>query len=253
MIDQSTVTRLREMHLGAMADAFSDQIKDPSHKELTFEERFGLLVDAEWARRKHNRLQKLIKNGCFKFSNASIPDVEYHEDRKLDRSEILRLASCSYINENRNIIIMGASGNGKSWLACAFGIAACQNYYSVRYIRLPELLDELAIARGSGTFKKVIKLYKSVRLLILDEWLLTPLRDQEARDLLEIIEARYQCASTIFCSQFKPGGWHEKIGQDTLADAILDRIIHDSYQIFMDGIMSMRERKGLKKGRQEKG
>lgn len=107
--------------------------------------------------------------------------------------------------------------------------------------------------KGSGTFKKVIKQYKSMRLLILDEWLLTPLRDQEARDLLEIIEARYQCASTIFCSQFKPGGWHEKIGQDTLADAILDRIIHDSYQIFMDGIMSMRERKGLKKGRQEKG
>ncbi|MDP3114301.1 MAG: ATP-binding protein [Candidatus Cloacimonadaceae bacterium] len=176
-----------------------------------------------------------------------LADVDYHDDRKLDRSEILRLSSCSYMVDNRNIIIMGASGNGKSWLACAFGIAACKQYYPVKYVRLPELWDELAIARGEGTFQKTIRQYKQVRLLILDEWLLTPLREQEARDLLEIVEARYQYASTIFCSQFRPGGWHEKIGQETLADAILDRIIHDSYQIFIDGKVSMRERRGLKK------
>ncbi|MDP3113695.1 MAG: IS21-like element helper ATPase IstB [Candidatus Cloacimonadaceae bacterium] len=235
-----------------MADVFRDQFNDPSYKELHFDERFGILVDAEWNRRKHNRLQKLIKNAYFKFSNASVPDIEYHDDRKLDRSEILRLSSCSYINENRNVIIMGASGSGKSWLACALGIAACQHYYPVRYARLPELLDELAIARGEGTFKKVIRQYKNIRLLILDEWLLTPLRDQEARDLLEIVEARCQCASTIFCSQFRPGGWHEKIGQETLADAILDRIVHDSCQIFIDGKVSMRERKGLNKDRKIK-
>ncbi|MDP3113733.1 MAG: IS21-like element helper ATPase IstB, partial [Candidatus Cloacimonadaceae bacterium] len=232
MINQSTTNKLHEMHMGAMADAFRDQLNDHSFKELQFEERFGFLVDAEWTRRKHNRLQKLIKNACLKFGNASVADIEYHDDRKLDRSEILRLSSGSYIDENRNIIILGASGNGKSWLACAFGIAACQHYFPVRYIRLPELLDELALARGLGTFKKVIRQYKSIRLLILDEWLLTPLREQEARDLLEIVEARCQCASTIFCTQFKPGGWHEKIGQETLADAILDRIVHDSYQIF---------------------
>jgi DNA replication protein DnaC len=252
MINQSTTMKLREMHLGAMAEAFQDQIKDDSHKELSFEERFGMLVDTEWTSRKHNRLQKLIKQACLKFSNASIPDVEYHDDRKLDRSQILKLASCSYIRENHNIIIMGASGNGKSWLACAFGIAACQHYYSVKYIRLPELLDEFAIARGTGTIKKVLKQYKSVRLLILDEWLLTPLVGPEAHHLLEIIEARHLCASTIFCSQFKPGGWHENIGQDTLADAILDRIVHDSYQIFINGKMSMRERKGLKREAKER-
>ncbi|MDP2172318.1 MAG: ATP-binding protein [Candidatus Cloacimonadaceae bacterium] len=167
----------------------------------------------------------------FKFSNAYLADVDYHDDRKLDRSEILRLSSCSYMVDNRNIIIMGASGNGKSWLACAFGIAACKQYYPVKYVRLPELWDELAIARGEGTFQKTIRQYKQVRLLILDEWLLTPLREQEARDLLEIVEARYQYASTIFCSQFRPGGWHEKIGQETLADAILDGsfTIHTRY------------------------
>ncbi len=125
------------------------------------------------------------------------------------------------------------------------GIAACRNYYTVKYVRLSELLDELAIARGEGIFKKAIQQYKSVSLLILDEWLLVPLRGVEARDLLEIIEARHQVGSTIFCSQFAPGGWHEKIGEDTLADAILDRIVHDSYTIHIDGKVSMREKKGL--------
>jgi len=172
--------------------------------------------------------------------------IEYHDDRKLNKEELLKLFTCNYIKECRNIIIIGASGSGKSWLSCAYGLAACRNYYSVRYIRLPELLDELKIARAGDSFRKAINHYKQIKLLILDEWLLTPLREQEAIDLLEIVEARNQVSSTIFCSQFKPGGWHEKIGQDTLADAILDRIIHNSYQILIEGIMSMRERKGIK-------
>ena len=130
-------------------------------------------------------------------------------------------------------------------MGCAFGIAACRQSYKVRYIRLPDLLDELAVARGEGTYRKVIKKYTKVDLLILDEWLLTPLKETEARDLLEIIESRYQVASTIFCSQFDPRGWHEKIGEGTLADAILDRIVHGSYHMLIDGEISMRERYGL--------
>lgn len=248
MINQSTISKLHEMHLNTMAETFSNQLRDHEFSNLNFEDRFGLLVDAEWAKRKNNKLQRIIKQSKLKFSQACIEDIEYHPDRKLDRSEITRLSACTFISENRNIIITGASGNGKSWLGCAFGIAACRNYYPVKYIRLPELLDELAVARGEGMFKRIIRQYKKVKLLILDEWLLTPLKDQEARDLLEIIEARYQCSSTIYCSQFRPGGWHEKIGQETLADAILDRIIHDSYHIFIDGKMSMRERNGLKNG-----
>ena len=247
MINQSTISKLHEMHLNTMAETFSNQLRDPEFSNLHFEERFGLLVDAEWAKRKNNKLQRMIKQAKLKFTQACIEDIEYHPDRKLDRSEITRLSTCNFISENRNIIIIGASGNGKSWLGCAFGIAGCRNYYTVKYIRLPELLDELAVARGEGMFKKIIRQYKKVKLLILDEWLLTPLKDQEARDLLEIVEARYQYSSTIYCSQFRPGGWHEKIGQETLADAILDRIIHDSYHIFIDGKMSMRERNGLKK------
>ncbi|GAA0504518.1 IS21-like element ISPsy14 family helper ATPase IstB [Salinibacillus aidingensis] len=245
MTTDNTLTKLNEMRMNAMAETFREQLRNPEYQELSFEDRFGLLVDIEWSRRQNSKLDRLIKSAELRDTQACIENIEYHPDRKLDKTQILRLATGNYIEEHHNIILMGASGNGKTYLACAFGIAACRQFYKVKYIRLPDLLDELTIARGEGTYRKVMKKYKKVNLLILDEWLLTPLNETESRDLLEIVEARHQEASTIFCSQFDPRGWHEKIGEDTLADAILDRIVHDSYNIFIDGKMSMRQRNGL--------
>jgi DNA replication protein DnaC len=245
MAQEPTLRKLHEMRLATMADSYQNQLLDTNFQALSFEERFGLLVDLEWSRRKNNRLSSLIRKADFQQNNACIEDVEYHADRKLDRTQILRLATGAYIQDKLNIIIMGASGAGKTYLACAFGIAACRNFYPVKYIRLPELLNELAVARGEGIYQRVMKTYKKIPLLILDEWLLVSLKESEARDLLEIVEARHQKGSTIFCSQFTPAGWHGKIGENTLADAILDRIVDSSYTITIEGMDSMRKRKGL--------
>ncbi len=245
MVHEPTLRKLQEMRLSVMAESYQNQLLDQNFQVLSFEERFGLLVDTEWSRRKNNRLSSLIRKADFQQSNACIEDIEYHVDRKLDRTQVLRLATGAYIQDKLNIIIMGASGAGKTYLACAFGIAACRNSYPVKYVRLPELLNELAVARGEGIYQRVMKSYKKIPLLILDEWLLVSLKESEARDLLEIVEARHQRGSTIFCSQFAPAGWHGKIGESTLADAILDRIVHSSYTITIEGMDSMRKRKGL--------
>jgi len=244
MLNNVTTSKLRDMKMTVMAEAFEKQAMDGNFATMTFEERLGLLVDAEWLSRKNNRLNRLIRNAGFSNHEACLEDIEYHADRELDRDFITRLGTCNYIKECRNIILLGASGGGKSWLANAFGMTACRNYFTVKYVRLPDLLGELAMAHVTGTYAKVMKQYKQVQLLILDEWLLYPLKESESRDLLEITERRHKQSSTIFCSQFDVGGWHKKLGEDALSDAVLDRIVHDSYKIVIKGD-SMRKRKGI--------
>lgn len=246
MLTENTVNKLNEMRLSTMANAFKDQMTDPSISTLPFEDRFGLLVDQEWTSRKNNHLKRLVNQAKFAEPGACIEDIEYHADRNLDQTQIARLATCNYITGKHNVLLLGATGSGKTYLACALGMAAVRNFLQVRYVRLPELLAELAIARGNGTYRKVIQQFKKPALLILDEWLLYPLKETEARDLLEIAETRYKKASTIYCSQFDIPGWREKIGDPILADAICDRIVHDSYSIVIDCKESMRKRKGVR-------
>lgn len=254
MTNQSTLNKLVEMRLTALADAFRNQLNDPKMKEVPFEDRLGMLVDIEYTSRKNNRLRRLIRKAEFDQPDASIMDINYTSGRKMNKSLLQRLATCEYITEYRNIFITGASGGGKTYMACALGMEACKQYYSVKYVRLPDLLLDFEIARSEGSYKKVMTKYTNPVLLILDEWLLLKLSESESKDVFELLQKRRKKSSTIFCSQFRQEGWYDHLGGDNspIADAILDRIVHDAYKINIESIdpskdISMREVYGLDK------
>lgn len=253
MISPQTVEMMKSMKLSAMAAEFESQLTDSSYKDLSFEERLGLLVTAEWNRRRTNKVNRFIRNARFSAPSATVEAIEYYEDRQLDKSQILRFSTCQYVDDGHHIILKGASGNGKTYIACALGNAACRRFKSVLYIRMPELLDELNIARGCGDLPKLLKGYKKVDLLIIDEWLIRCLTPQESYDLLEIMEARcgqQPSRSMILCTQYEPEGWYRRINPDPQSDspiseAIMDRIIHNAFDVTVGGRISMRERHGL--------
>ena len=258
MTNQSTIDKLIEMRLTTMVDAFRNQLADPKFREVPFEDRFGMLVDIEYSNRKNNRLKRLIHNAGFDQPEANIIDINYTSGRKLNKDLINRLATCEYISEHRNLFITGATGCGKTYMACAFGMEACKQYFNTKYVRLPDLLIDLETARTDGNYKKVMAKYANPVVLILDEWLLLKPTNSEQRDIFELLHRRRKKSSTIFCSQYAFEEWYEQLGggDSPLADAIIDRIAHDSYRINITSIdaehdRSMREVYGLDKALRE--
>ncbi len=254
MITNSTTDKLIEMRLTAMSEAFRQQLSDPAMKDMDFEERFGMMVDIEYTRRKNNRLNRLIKNAEFEQPDAYILDIDYTSGRKLNKNLIKKLATCDYISEHRNIFITGATSCGKTYMANAFGMEACKQFYKTKYVRLPDLLLDIEYARQEGNYKKVLAKYANPILLIIDEWLLLKPTPSEQKDIFELLHHRRKRSSTILCSQYRHEGWYDQLGGDdsTLADAILDRIVHDAYMINITSIdetkdLSMREVYGLDK------
>ncbi|MBE6010834.1 MAG: AAA family ATPase [Lachnospiraceae bacterium] len=233
MTIQSTIDKLIEMRLTSMADAFITQKDDPKMKDVSFEDRLGMLVDVEYSNRKANSLKRLIRNAGFDQPDAYVGDIDYVSGRKLNRNLIQRLATCEYITEHRNIFITGATGSGKTYMACALGMEACKQRYKTQYVRLPDLLMELELARDDGSYVKVQKKYANPVLLIIDEWLLLKPTESEQHDILELLHRRRKKSSTIFCSQYEDNGWYDQLGGDDspLAEAILDRIKYDAYKI----------------------
>lgn len=240
MLTHPTLEKLHSLKLSGMANALEEQIQMEDLKELTFEERLGLLVDREVTERRNRKLRTLLKKAKLRL-NASIEDIDYRHPRGLDKSLILSLASCQWVEEHNNILITGPTGVGKSYVACALAQKACREGYRTLYFRLSRLLQELTMARGDGRYGKMLINLAKNDLLVIDDWGLAPLDDHGRRDILEILEDRHNVRSTIVTSQLPLKNWHEIIGDATLADAILDRLVHNAYKITLKG-ESMRKR-----------
>jgi len=234
MLAHPTLENLHFLGLTGMARGFKELEHRAEAKGLDHAEWLGLLVDYEMTQRQNKRFEAHAKAAHLRHA-ASVEDVDYASPRGLDRALFLKLAACDWIKERRNLIITGASGLGKSWLACALGHKACRQDISVRYTRVPRLFTELAIAHSNDRYGRLLRTFAKTKLLILDDWgpeLITPV---QARDLLEIVEDRYQTGSLIITSQVPVDRWHDMIGVPTIADAILDRVIHNAYRIDLKG------------------
>lgn len=246
MLNNQTVEKLREMKLKAMAQMLSEP--NPSDMELSFEERLGIMVEKEWMAKKNAKITRLLRNASLGL-NACIEGIEYSENRAIDKQSVLELASCSFIEKSLNIITTGKTGSGKTYLICAFGSNACRKGYTVKYYRIPELLLEIEDAKAQNQYSKFMRGLQRSRLLILDDIGLKSYTLEESRDILEIAESRYNRGSMILAGQISHGQWYELFPDPTIADAIMDRIIHNSYIIELDSKVSMREIMAAKKMR----
>ena len=234
MLIEQTLDKLNAMKLGAMADAVQRQLQTDAAAALSFEERFGLLVDVEWTAREQRKLQRRLRTAKLRHP-ATLEAVDFTHSRRLNRQQVLTLGACAWIAQHHNVILIGPTGIGKSFLSCAFVERACRRGFTARYVRMPRLLHELAVSRGDGSYARLLTRLAKLDLLAIDDWMIAPLRDAERRDLTEVIEDRAERASTLIASQLPVTDWHAVIGDPNQADAICDRLLHDAHRIELKG------------------
>ena len=235
MMLEPTLTKLHRMKLSGMIEALTEQNQSSLYSGLSFEERLGLIIDREMTARENRRLTKLLKGARLRYSHACPEEIDFRAPRGLSREVILSLMQNGWIKEKQNVIITGPTGSGKTFIACALANSACRSGFSAYYIRLPRLLQELNIAQGDGSYGKLLSRLARYALLIIDDWGLAKLNDKERRDILEVLEDRHGITSTIVSSQIPTEKWHDTIGDPTIADAVLDRVIHNAHIITMKG------------------
>jgi DNA replication protein DnaC len=241
MLIHPIIDQLKSLRLNGMALTLEEHIQIPDIASLSFEERLGLMVDREVNYRENRRLKTRLKKAKLK-QNACVEDIDFKHQRGLDKSLMAKLFSCDWIKDANNLIITGPTGTGKTYIACALAQKACRVGYSVQYIRIPRIFHELHIAKGDGRYGKILKDFANTKLLIFDDWGLAKMTDESRHDLLEILEDRNSFSSTMITSQFPVDTWHDLIGDPTLADAILDRLVHSAYKLDLKG-NSMRKNK----------
>jgi DNA replication protein DnaC len=246
MLNEPTVEKLKTLRLHAMADAWAAQQAQPDIAKLSFDERFGLLVDAEWLHRENARLRRVLREAKLRMSTACVEDIDYAPKRELDKAQIRQLASCRWVAEHQNVIVTGKTGTGKTYVACALAQQACRKGYRAIYRRAPRLFQELALARADGTYARLLARLARTDILIIDDWALSPLTTEQRNDIFEILEDRYGGRSTIFASQLDAKRYHEYLGDPTVADAVCDRLLHNAHRIVLSGPSRRKEEASTK-------
>ena len=244
MLNQPTLEKLQAMKLHGMADAFRVQLETTDSHALTFEERFAMLVDQQWLWKENRALARRLRYARLK-EKGVIEDIDYQHPRGLDRKLIRTLATSEWVRQHQHILLLGPTGTGKTWLACALAQKACRDGFTILHKRAAELFRELAVAHVDGSFGRLLARLSRLDILVLDDFAMAPLKDSERRDFLEICDDRYQRRSLILTSQMPLAHWHEQIGDVSVADSILDRIVHNAYRIELNG-ESMRKQRGRK-------